>query len=286
MDISKVVEIILGTDLPPPPPSDFRIEIIGDDIRLSWMPPMTTDLDHYLILRSASPYNMDYATPWVDTSTDPDPLDGLVNPLRLSWNDTGVAADTSSYFYVVRAVDGSGQNDSNTIILGKFVISLEKGWNMISVPLIADDNSLSSVLSSITGIYNMVQYYNAVDGKWHSSAGDLSHIDLTMGLYIHMTEAANLFLLGEVPTSSNIHLRAGWNLIGYPSFYVKSVTDALYPIVGSYDNVQLYDGQASGDAWKHWRITKPSKYNDLELLKPGYGYWLYLIEDCILTFED
>jgi hypothetical protein len=286
MDTSKVVEIILGTDLAPAPPSDFKIEIIGDDIRLSWMQSLATDVDHYLIYRADSPQNIDFTNPWMNTSVDPDPVDGLVIPLRLSWNDTLVASDPNNYFYAVRAVDGVGQNDSNTLILGKFVIPVVEGWNMVSIPLIQEDNSISAVFNSISGSYDMVMHYNATDGKWHSSASGLSHIDRTMGLYIHLTETTNLVVLGEAPTKTNIHLRAGWNLIGYPSFHEKSVTDALFPIVGSYDNVQVYNGQASSDPWKHWRITKPQEYNDLDLLKPGYGYWLYLIEDCTLTFED
>ncbi len=120
---------------------------------------------------------------------------------------------------------------------------------------------------------DVVHYYNAVEGKWHSSDSGLSHIDRTMGLYIHMKEATNLVVTGEVPVSMSIQLEAVWNLIWYTSFYKKSVTDALFFIGGSYDVVQFYDCSDSVDYWNHWRITKPQEYNDLDIMKPGHGYW-------------
>jgi hypothetical protein len=287
MDISKVVEIILGTDLPPPSPTGFKIEIIGDDIRLSWVAPVTTDLDGYLIYRADSPNDIDFASPWIDTSTDPDPIDGLVKPLRLSWNHTNAATDANSYFYVVRAFDGSGQNDSNTVTVGKFVIPLVEGWNMVSVPLIQTDNSIPSVFASISGSYNVVQVYIAQMGQWYSTSDGLTHIDRTMGLWVHMKEAKNLVLVGEVPTSTDIHLTSandGWNFMGYPSFFEKSVENALSSIAGSYDAVQVYYGQDSADPWKHYKMGKPPQYNDLDLMRPGYGYWVHVTEDCTLTF--
>jgi hypothetical protein len=286
MDISKRVDIFLNLNLPPPPPTGLRIEIIGSDIRLSWLAPDTIDLSHYHIFRAGSPFGFDFTTPWVDTSLNMDPLDGQVNPLRLSWNHTGSATDPNSYFYVVRAVDGSGQNDSNTFTVGKFVIPLVAGWNSASVPFIQADTSISSVLSSISGFYNIVQSYNAFEGSWHSTSDDLTHIDRTMGLWIHMKEARNLVLVGEVPTSTTIELSAangGWNFIGYPSFLEKPVDEVLFSNTGFYDAVRVYYGDDTTDHWKHYEITKPPELNDLDLMKPGYGYWVHVTMDYPFT---
>jgi hypothetical protein len=276
MDISKRVDVILGIDVPPPPPLDFKIEIIGNDIRLSWQHPLTSDIDHYLIYRADLPGNIDFASPWMDTSVNWD--NGIIS-LRTSWNDTGAAADSNNYFYVVRAVDGSGQNDSNTITLGKFVIPLVKSWNMVSIPFIQTDTSLSSVLSSITGLYNMVMFYNASDGKWHTSSSDLTDIDRTMALWIHMTETSNLVLIGEVPTTTTIELTSahgGWNFISYPSFTQRTLDDVLSSITGAYDAVRSYENQDLIDPWKNFHIDKPAQMNDLEFMKPGCGYWIYV----------
>jgi hypothetical protein len=286
MDISKRVEIVLNLNLPPPPPTGLRIEVIGSDIRLSWQAPDTIDLSHYHIFRAGSPFGFDFTIPWVDTSVDVDPIDFQVNPLRLSWNHTGSATNPNNYFYVVRAVDGSGQNDSNTFTVGKFVIPLVKGWNMVSVPLIQVDTSLNSVLSSISGFYNIVQHYNAFHGQWHSTSDDLTHVDRTMALWIHMKQAKNLVLVGEVPTSTSIELtvaNGGWNFIGYPSFYEKPVADVLLSNTGFYDAVQVYYGHDTEDHWKHYEIAKPPELNDLDLMKPGYGYWVHVTQDYTLT---
>jgi hypothetical protein len=285
MDASKQVNVTLETDFPPWPPINLTVEINGYDITLKWDASPSSDLTHYLIFRSNSPYNFDFNIPWVNTSID---FDNGIVPLRTSWNHTGAVIDGNNYFYVVRAVDSAGQNDSNTYTVGKFVIQLASGWNMISVPLIQKDTAISSVLATIAGKYDVVQFFNSIDNKWHTSNTDLTDVNHTMGVWIHMQMSADLVLIGTVSETTTIHLSAtgnGWNLVGYPCFSDKSVNDSLSSIDGLYDAVQAYESQDLNDPWKHYKIGKPSNMNDLEYMKPGYGYWVHVTADCVLTLS-
>ncbi len=285
MDVSKVVVIILDIDFLPLPPTDLSIEIFGGDIVLEWGPSTSSDLSHYLIYRSDLPQNINYSTPWIDTSVDWD--NGNI-PKRTTWNHTGAASMGVNLFYVVRAIDSASQNDSNTFSVGIYYIQLSKDWNMISVPLVQEDTSLSTVLSPIVGDYNIVQYFNSTQNKWINTSSGLSNVDRTMALWIHMKTPADLVVIGKVPQSTFIQLTTsgdGWNFIGYPCFRDRNPADVLSSIVGSYDAVQVYENQDSNDSWKHYNINKPVPLNDLEYMKPGFGYWVHVTAPCTLTID-
>ncbi|UCF07845.1 MAG: right-handed parallel beta-helix repeat-containing protein, partial [Thermoplasmata archaeon] len=286
MNMSRQVNVTLGTDLPPKPPINLSIEISFDTLVLKWGPSPSVDLSHYLIYRAASPEDLDFSVPWVNTSLHLDPQGGNIIPLRTSWNDTGAAAGTWNLFYVVRAVDSAGQNDSNTYIMGKFVISLVSGWNLISLPLVQKDTALSSVLAPIAGQYNVVEYFNASDNNWHMSDSDLEDVYPYMAMWIHMKSPADLKMIGNVPENTSIQLvtsAGGWNFIGYPCFAETTVVDAFSSIAGKYDRVRMYDAHDTGDPWKSYITYVPANMNDLALMKPGYGYWVHVTEDCVLT---
>jgi parallel beta-helix repeat protein len=286
MDASKVVVITLDIDFPPTPPTDLSIEISAGDIVLEWTPSPSSDLSHYLIYRSDSPQNIDYGIPWINTSID---SDNGITPIRTTWNDTGAASLGFNLFYVVRAVDSASQNDSNTFSVGIYFIKLLKDWNMISIPLSQDDTSLSTVLASIAGDYNIAQYFNSTQNKWIDTSSGLSDVDHTMALWIHMKTPADLVVIGKVPQSTSIQLTTsgdGWNFIGYPCFRDRTPADVLSSISGSYDALQVYNSSDLNDPWKHYDIDKPTALNDLEYMNPGFGYWIHVSSPCILTVDD
>ncbi len=285
MNRSKKVDVILGMDMPPESPMNLKIEINGNDILLSWEGSPSKDIVGYHIFRADSPHNFDFDMPWRNTTDDSD--NGKI-PLRTSWNDTGAASVSNNYFYVVRAIDGAWQNDNNTLTVGKFVIPLVKGWNLISIPLAQQDTYLPTVLSSIAGEYDLVMYYDVVMGQWKTTSSGLTDVDRTMALWIHMKQTDDLVVVGTVPERTFISLTSageGWNFIGYPCFQEKSVIDALSIISGSYDAVRGYDGQDTSDPWRQYHEMKPPQMNDLDVMKPGCGYWIHVTSDCVLTLS-
>ncbi|UCG70318.1 MAG: right-handed parallel beta-helix repeat-containing protein, partial [Thermoplasmata archaeon] len=173
-----------------------------------------------------------------------------------------------------------------TLKLGEPVFrkKLYKGWNLVSLPLLQTDTSPSSIFSSILGKYDLIQVFNSTEEEWHSyPSGDLTEIDHTMGIWIHMKENTVWVINGSLPVRIPIPLNAsgnGWNLIGYPTFYDNSIWDAFVTQQGDFDSVQDFEASDFADLWKHDHTGKPWDLNDLKLVKTGYGYWIHAINDC------
>ncbi len=257
-----------------PPPTNLTIDILGPKLILNWTAPQTglSPVDHYLIFRSTIWDGFNFAFPWVNTSIDND--NGII-PLRTSWNDSIALLDeTYNYYYVVRAVYENGEIDINENIVGKFVIPLNSGWNLISLPLAQNDTRIPEALKSIEGKYNIIYWYDAKNGIWRSSSTSLTDINRTMGLWIHMKNACNLSIVSTVPESTDIALYEGWNLVGYPSLKTRNLNDAINGI--NWLAVQQYDAFYVNNPWKHNSTKKPINLNDLKKMQPGRGYWVYV----------
>jgi hypothetical protein len=176
-----------------------------------------------------------------------------------------------------------------SINVTEFDIQLSVGWNLISFPLIPKDTGVVSVLSSISEDYSIILEYNASDNsdywkKFDPKApfgNDLTNIEPGKGYWIMMTSADILPVNGIKPTSTNIDLRTGWNLIGYNSLDIQPVADALSSISGNYSIVWAYN---ASDTTDHWKKYDPSVTfgNDLTIVEPGKGYWIMMTSDDIL----
>jgi parallel beta-helix repeat protein len=155
---------------------------------------------------------------------------------------------------------------------------LKPGWNLISVPLIQEDENLLKVLELIDGYYDAVQWYDITDTNDHWKhyhinklfGNDLSDLNETMGFWIHITGNDDIifFYRGIKPTiNQNIPLYPGWNLVGYPSLTNKLRDTALNNIIFDIDvdAIQTYDA-----ATKTWEELSPSDSFEL-----GEGYWVH-----------
>jgi parallel beta-helix repeat protein len=79
---------------------------------------------------------------------------------------------------------------------------LNQGWNLISLPLIQQDQDLQKVLEMIDGYYGAVQWYDPTDPSdpcKHHKVGkpfgnDLFHLNETMGFWIHITNPRDMIL--------------------------------------------------------------------------------------------
>jgi hypothetical protein len=85
-----------------------------------------------------------------------------------STKDVLVFGSSSSSEFPVTSGSYQTTNKGNSdLFITKFNVGnkmyLQKGWNFISVPLIQSDTSLASVLSSINGYYDAVQWYDPND---------------------------------------------------------------------------------------------------------------------------
>ncbi len=239
----------------------------SNDLGLTWLPSLAPDIDHYHIYRS--PDDVTYTK--IDETAS------------ISWNDYGgKGVDLNNYYYKVSAVDYGDLESLFTYTVAKYVTPLSNAWNMVSTPLIQlGDYSPSTVLKSIESNYDAVQAYHAGNSRpWlHSHISkpsglnrltDMNHMD---GYYINVQTSDHLKTLGRLPGSEVISLKAGWNLIGYPSFTSNTRDVALSSISGKYNAVYRYDTATDREV-----LVQSS-----DVMGPGNGYWIHVTQDCDLT---
>jgi len=161
-----------------------------------------------------------------------------------------------------------------------FNISLHLGWNLLSFPLVPIDSNIEELFSSISGNWDVAKWFDPNDptDPWKTyrvggPANDLTHIDNTMGFWLHVTNSSqDLVIYGNAPVTTNILLKAGWNLVSYPCQTDKTVATALWG-TGA-DRVEAYDG------------SSPTLLRELgpgELMGSGNGYWVHVPTDSVWT---
>jgi hypothetical protein len=156
---------------------------------------------------------------------------------------------------------------------------LNPGWNFISLPSIQSITDIQSVLDSIDGKYDAVQWYDTSDNsdKWKhnqinkiSSWNDLGYLDHLLGFWIHVIEPSgvNYEYPGVEPSSNQtIQIHEGWNMVGYPSLANNNRTAGLNNLEFGVDVdvIQWFDA-----ATKTWHFMGPD-----DSFVPGRGYWMH-----------
>jgi hypothetical protein len=183
---------------------------------------------------------------------------------------------------------------------GRFTgaVELAPGWNLLSLPEEPPSTSVDNVFTGIGGKYSRVFAYDGCDAAdpWReydpANAGesDLTAVDFRRGLWLQTTEAVALPVAGIAHLSTTLALCAGWNLIGYPLATPQLVGTALASIAGKYSRVISFDAfdtaAALPDPWEVHNTAAPAWANDLAVMYPGRGYWLYATQDAALTFAE
>ncbi|MBS3816961.1 MAG: hypothetical protein KGY76_05300 [Candidatus Thermoplasmatota archaeon] len=159
-----------------------------------------------------------------------------------------------------------------------------EGWNLVSFNLDVPDTSLTSILDDpslgIQGNYDKVMYYDALDSKWRSYLpqraehyNDLQTWDHTRGLWIHMKKDDNLTLQGAEPSSTQVTLEPGWNMVGYPGSTVEN-----NGLPGEVDRIGYMDGSVENN------IVYTEAVDSYQF-EPKKGYWIHNPTDSTLVWE-
>jgi len=160
-------------------------------------------------------------------------------------------------------------------------IPLVVGWNLISLPLVQTNSSIPSVLSSINGQWDIVKYFNVSNSSdpWKtyrvgSTVIDLWNLDHTVGFWLHATVNTTLIVYGTLPMSTSITLKAGWNLVGYPSEMSRLASSTL---------------PAEADVVSVWQTASPyiQDFMDKSLvtMSAGNGYWVHVTSDFVWAVD-
>lgn len=197
----------------------------------------------------------------------------MLSPGVTSYVHVGTGhGDSNSYFYRICAVDAIGQKACDPQQASKFSKHLNAGMQLLSIPISLSNTSIPKVLQTMD--FERVIYYDAMAGKRHNwrtfdtrkPYKDLEHINHTMAVWIKVNSDSQLSIAGLVPMQTTIHLVVGWNLVGYPSFIDRTVSDALSG--ATYQNVETFD--PTDPPWFLKRLS------DTDLMLAGEGYWIHV----------
>ena len=260
-------------------PTDLWVELWNgaNDLRLTWTETPSTGLVGYNIYRANTvdtfTFGVPHATVLAGTTEYVDPLTGIPDP--------------DNYYYIVRAYDSNGNEEMNTNIVGKFIITLYPKMNEISIPFELKDTVTANVFGQLTGEFVSIEAYDAQTGTWRiwdEFGGTLTDVDHKMGLRVIMKPSAGIrdfVTVGRVPGMTDIDMyhniaSSYWNFVGFPRHLMTPLPEALdsYGMVGKYDLVYWYDPLDKKAHWKWFDPNDPGG-SPLQELRTGMGIWVH-----------
>lgn len=189
--------------------------------------------------------------------------------------------DPNDYFYLVCAVDNNNNVTCSKNQAGKYTRAVNKGRDLMSIPLIQSDDRIETVLQTVS--FEEAWTYDSLSQKWTWSVkskpytGELMNVGHTMAVWLETTEDSNLTVTGLVPSSTEIYLRAGWNLVGFPSF------DYAYAVGNLKAETNATDVEGFNPA-RPWFFLRSML--DTDIMMAGYGYWVFLDRDASWIIDN
>ena len=177
----------------------------------------------------------------------------------------------------IKATDASGNSgysyiDLRVIRAPIMGVSFGVGWNLVALPWFTSPTDINTALSGLSWTRAMV-YKNGLWSTYNSNRptrfnANFPMVDNTVGLWVYTTAAGEL--KKEMPSVNGnvttISLHRGWNLVGYPSYTAKAVSDVMSGFDGTYDYIQAYD-PSTGNI-----ITLSGSAN----MRYDTGYWIHV----------
>jgi hypothetical protein len=154
---------------------------------------------------------------------------------------------------------------------------LSKGWNLISLPLVPEDNSASAVLSTVS--YDAAYRYDATS-KQFESIESADAMNSGTGYFVYATEDCTWEYSGTPHTSMDVSLKQGLNMVGWLNCS-KNVGDVLSP-VSNYYYVARWD--ATAEKFEvHNPMAPAASFHDFTAMDRGTGYFISAKQDCTLS---
>ncbi len=264
-------KIWTGTYVTPPlaPPSDIEIIISGGggvDILLNWtLSSSDEDVSEYLIYKSTSfdPSGSGYAL-----------LDTMGHGMS-GYLDSGAGkGDNNNYFYMIGATNLAGEYANATSQVAKINKAVNSGWNLFSTPVVASDASIDITFSTVNWDYALAYDPTRIPEKWSSNniarpdiLDDLDLIEYQNGIWLNINGNDDLVTTGIVKNVT-MDLKAGWNLVGFPSMVDKTVTQVK--LETGADVIEAFDNSSP------YYLTTLINSDTMTL---GNGYWIHVSAD-------
>jgi hypothetical protein len=246
-------------------------------VNLQWDEVIDDDEITYNIYASIDHENFNFATP-LDSTTE----------------TTWVDEDASNYderYYIVRAVDESGNEETNENIVGKYDIQIKQGRTLISLPLVPFDTFIPSltyqdaVFKPLTKILRREADGSYTEAVYENDAWTLNgfeNLELEVGYYTESNIEYDLTITGALPAvDQTLSLVEGINLIGFNT--VKTYDLDLL------DHVEILEifSREGPECFQiaHHYATEFWSATGLDSLEPGKGYFIKTSGAIDITFE-
>ena len=161
---------------------------------------------------------------------------------------------------------------SGTSPLETFSKPLSEGWNLISLPLVPQDNNAGAVLSTVS--YDAVYRYDATSKQFESADA----MNPGIGYFVDATADCTWAYSGTPYTSMDVSLKQGLNMVGWLNSTkdvgaLSSISDCYY--VAQWD--------ATAEKFEVYNPAAPSAFNDFTTMERGTGYFISAKQDCTLS---
>ena len=167
----------------------------------------------------------------------------------------------------------NGTLTCGSVVAEDFSKPLYEGWNLISLPLVPDDNSVSTVLSTVS--YDAVYRYNTTSKQFESA----DTMDMGTGYFVHATADCTWEYSGTAYTSIDTSLEHGLNMVGWLN--CSKDVEALSSISGDYYYVARWN--AAAEKFEVYNPAAPSTFNDFATMDRGTGYFISAKQGCVLS---
>ena len=180
------------------------------------------------------------------------------------------AAVGTTNYYVSQTINGC-ESPRAQIVVNIIVatitqtITLDVGWNLISLNVVPSNSSIESIFASILPQVDLIK--NA-DGFYKvgqvANLQSLTQIALGGSYLVKMKTAQTLTVTGTAPGTITVPLKLGWNMLGYPVSTAKATTTVLSPIWTNIQTIKNFDGFLDHSS------------GTLNTMTPGEGYYIYM----------
>ena len=143
----------------------------------------------------------------------------------------------------------------------RFCMDLKAGWNMESIPVIPDNNSVQVIFGSIPTLETMPVV------SWQSpSFVEVSEIEPKIGYWVFTPTATTICITGEPISNRTLNLKAGWNLAGTVGMDNLTISEIPSQVP-----------QCPAVTW-----VAPS-FVETDIIEPGESAWIFVTTDTIVT---
>ena len=191
--------------------------------------------------------------------------------------------DISSYFFYVVAVDSEWLTSGMSNQAGRIVEYSAgiTGNALLGNPFIVWNDRVSEVIDWVLFDYIRAFDPSRPDSPWISyvpgrSYQSLAHLPLGMGFWLNTTAFFGVPMVGLVPKSVTIDLKAGWNLIASCSMINRTVGDVLAGV--PWVAAEIFDASQPGYYLRRASST--------DILFRGQGFWVQVASDSTLAFHN